>query len=68
MLLFWSYSLAFPSSSSIEAGPEALGYRTDLHAEMQDTLKALADIKARQEIEREQIQRDAAQSTTAEAV
>ena len=67
MLLFWSYALAFPSSS-IEAGPEALGYRADLLSEMQDTLKALAAIKARQEIEREQIQRDAAQSTTAEAV
>ena len=67
MLLFWSYALAFPSSS-IEAGPEALGCRADQLAEMQDTLKALADIKARQEIEREQIQRDAAQTTTAEAV
>ena len=67
MLLFWPYATAFPSSS-MEAGHEVSCYRADQLAEMQDTLKALADIKARQEIEREQIQRDAAQTTTAEAV
>ena len=66
MLLFWSYSLAFPPSS-IEAGHEVPCYRADLLPEMQDTLKALADIKARQEIEREQVQGEAAQTVTAEA-
>jgi hypothetical protein len=66
MLLFWSYALAFPSSS-IEAGPEALGYRADQLSEMQDTLKALADIKARQEIEREQVESGDAQTIKEEA-
>ena len=65
MLLYWSYALAFPSSC-IEAGPEALGYRADQLAEMQDTLKALADIKARQEIEHEQVQGGAAQAIASE--
>jgi len=64
MLLFWSYALAFPSSS-IETGPESLGYRADQLAEMQDTLRALADIKARQEIEREQVQGEDVQALTA---
>ena len=66
MLLFWSYSLAFPPSS-IEAGHEVLCYRADLLPEMQDTLKALADIRTRQEIEREQVQHGKTQAPAAEA-
>jgi hypothetical protein len=34
---------------------------------MQDTLRALADINTQQEIEREQVQGEAAQTTTVEA-
>ncbi len=66
MLLFWPYVPAFPSFGT-EAGHNAPSYRSGLLAEMQDALKALADVHARQEIEREKVQREAAQSTTAEA-
>ena len=55
MLLFWPYAVAFPYlSQSSQATPY---YRADLLAEMQDELKALADINAQQEIKREQVER-----------
>ena len=66
MLLFWPYAPAFPSSR-IEAGRDAPCYRADLLAEMQDTLRALANIKARQEIEREKVEHEDAQTTTLKA-
>ena len=66
MLLFWPYAPAFPSSR-IEAGHDAPCYRADLLAEMQDALRALADIKARQEIEREKVEHEDAQTTTLKA-
>jgi hypothetical protein len=65
MLLFWPYA---PALLSLGQGAQtAPYYRTDLLSEMQDTLKALADFNTRQEIEREQLQGEAAQTVTAEA-
>ena len=62
MLLFWSYARVVSTHTK-----DPPLYRANLLAEMQDTLKALADIKARQEIEREQVEDKDAQSITAEA-
>ena len=53
MLLFWSPALAF--SSLAQATQTASCYQPDLLAEMQDELRAIANIKARQEIERETV-------------
>jgi hypothetical protein len=66
MLFFWPYAPDFFSSRT-EAGHDAPCYRFDLLAEMQDTLRALADIKARQEIEREKVEHEDAQTTTLKA-
>ncbi len=66
MLLFWPYAPAYFSSRT-EAGYDAPCYRADLLAEMQDTLRALADIKARQEMEREKVEHEDAQTTTLKA-
>jgi hypothetical protein len=66
MLLLWPYAPAFPSST-IEAPHDGPCYRADLLSEMQEALRALADINTRQEIEREQAQGEDAQTTTAEA-
>ena len=66
MLLFWSYVPAFPCPS-IKAGPEVPCYRADSLAEMQDTLKALADMRVWQEVERETVEGRDAQRITAEA-
>jgi hypothetical protein len=62
MLQFWSYSLA--ASADTQDPPL---YRANLLSEMQDTLRALADINTRQEIEREQVRREDAQTITAAA-
>jgi hypothetical protein len=65
MPLFWPYaSMLLCVGQGTQTAPY---YRADLLAEMQDTLKALADIKARREVEREQVQGDDAQTTAAEA-
>ena len=62
MLLFWPYARL--GSTDTHDSPF---YRADLLAEMQDTLRALADIKARQEIEREKVVHEDAQTTTLKA-
>ena len=59
MLLFWPYARL--GSTDTHDTPF---YRADLLAEMQDTLRALADINTRQEIEREQVRREDAQTIT----
>ena len=62
MLLFWPYArLGSTDTHDLRL------YRADLLLELQDTLKALADIKAGQEIEREKAQSGDAQTVTAEA-
>ncbi len=66
MLLLWPYAPAFPSSS-IEATHDGPCYRADLLSEMQETLRTLADIKAQQEMEREKVEREDAQTTTLKA-
>ena len=62
MLLFWPYARL--GSTDTHDSPF---YRADLLFEMQDTLRALADIKARQEMEREKAKGGDAQTVTAEA-
>jgi len=62
MLLFWPYARL----GSMDTHDPPF-YRDDVLAEMQDTLKALADIKARQDMEQENIQGGDAQTVTAEA-
>jgi hypothetical protein len=62
MLLFWSYARL----GSMDTRDSPL-YRADLLAEMQDDLRTIADIKARQEVERETVEGRDAQRITAEA-